>query len=221
MKKQTASGAWGILIASLPRAIAAFVVAVAGISIGVPLAVLFIGLPVLAATLIGCRELMVGERRLISAWEGGGLKFNDRLSETYNTQGAEQQGGWRGWLATMAAGYNYRGLVYGILQLPISIAAFTLAVVIPITAIALTLSPLADMVSSSLFSFDLFAGQWLLDHSILAGWSSFQRSMVVAGIGAVFLLLTPPILRSLGRLYAAWINWICGSTAITKSEPQF
>lgn len=225
MKKQRAWAAWGILLGSLPRGIAAFVVAVAGICIGLPLAVFFVGLPVLAATLIGCKELMTGERRLISAWESGDVVPNawqsgkDLPSMTTVTTG-KNSGVWRGWLAPLTIGYNYRGLVYGFLQLPIGIAAFTIAVVIPFTALGLTLSPLADYVSGQFFSFELFAGDWFMNHSLFfSDWSSFERAWLVAGIGAILFLLTPPLLRMLGRCYAAWINWIAGPINQTKSEP--
>lgn len=219
-KKQRAVAAWTILILSLPRGIAAFVIAVAGVSIGLSLAVFVVGLPVLAATLIGCGELLLIERRLVTAWRNGEAipsewQAREGMAGIAALPGAESLRSWRGWKSVLTNADGYRGLIFGFFQLPVSILAFTLAIVIPAVAFGLLLSPVAQFVSTKLFEFDLFAEEWTRNY-LFPNWTDFQHSLFVAGIGAILLLLTPWILRRLGRCYAAWIDFISGHT---KSEP--
>jgi signal transduction histidine kinase len=61
------------LLAGLPLAIAAFVVAVAGFSLGVSTLILWIGVPILAATLWGARGLATVERRAVERVTGRAL----------------------------------------------------------------------------------------------------------------------------------------------------
>ncbi len=60
----------GYLLAGLPLGIAAFAVAVAGFGLGVGTLVVWVGLPVLVATLRACRGLAVVERRATEAATG-------------------------------------------------------------------------------------------------------------------------------------------------------
>lgn len=66
------------------------------------------------------------------------------------------QGGLKSWVSSLGNVQRYRNLAYGIGQFPISILAFVLAIVIPATTLALLLSPVAEIVSSRIFSFNLF-----------------------------------------------------------------
>jgi hypothetical protein len=210
--------AWKILIGSLPRGIVAFAIAIAGLSAGLPLAVFFVGLPVLAGMLIVNGKLLSLEGRLLAKWESSknasfaeGITLSDIRSD-------DRLKGWKGWLSVLSNIQHYRGLGYGIAQFPISILAFVLAVVIPAVGFGLLLSPIAYLVSINLFSFDLFqkdvAVAWLFP-----GWSSFQRSWFSAGLGAILLLFLPYLLRLLCGLYARWIYWISGTQERTKSGP--
>ena len=206
-KKPSASKAWKMLLLSLPKGIAVFVTVVAGLSVSLPLSVFLIGLPLLAETLVLCGRMMASERVKAESWSKGeaSLQAADRASDPSQ----QTWKGWRALLAVLGKGRSYRGLLYGLLQLPIGIAAFTLAIVLPVTAWAVLLSPLAYQISIRMYDFNLFAADsvpwmWLPD------LSPFERSWVAAGVGAVLVLLMPAILRALGRLYAAAVRAIAG-----------
>ncbi|TJY39764.1 hypothetical protein E5161_17610 [Cohnella pontilimi] len=204
MKKQSAGRAWTMLILSLPKGMASLLTVVAGLSVSLPLSVFLIGLPLLAETLVLSTRMMDAERRYTDHWRNGST------DEPIVT--SEHTGQWKGWkalLAVLVQGRSYRSLLYGLLQLPIGIAAFVAAIVLPVTAWAVMLSPLAYQVSVRMYAYDLFADDYLMN-SLFADWSSYLRSWVYGGVGLVLVLLVPVILRAMGRLYAGWVKSISG-----------
>ncbi|MFC0331948.1 sensor domain-containing protein [Paenibacillus sepulcri] len=208
MKKQNAVKAWKMLVMALPKGIAAFVVAIVGLSVGLPLLVILIGLPLLSATLVLCRRFMKEEASYTKAW----LNKADHHSAPAVTEPVSGQKGWLALLSPFREGQSYRGIVYSILQLPIGIAAFTTAIVLPVTAFAVMLSPLAYEVSIRLFDFNLFPDAWMMDR-LNIDLSSAQRSWIAGGVGLIFVLLQPMILRNLGRWYASWVQNVAGPEA--------
>jgi len=208
-------GAWKLLMGSLPRGIVAFVVAVAGLSVGLPLAVFVIGLPLLAGMLIACERILGLERQLISAWESPDGNSRAERIQLSEIRSDPRLSGWREWLGVLGNVRHYRSLAYGIGQFPVSILAFVLALVIPLTALALLLSPAAELVSTRMFSFDLFEKDMFMNW-LFPEWSSFQRSWFNTGLGVILLLATPFLLRKLGGYYAAWIRWISGNPSHTQ-----
>ncbi|WP_019914819.1 sensor domain-containing protein [Paenibacillus sp. HW567] len=203
MKKQSSVKAWTLLVMSLPKGIAAFVIAVAGVCVSVPLIIVWVGLPLLAATLAACRRMMVQEEQVVEGWIQG-----DHGQPARTDGPVPQRGdGWRSVFTLLGQGQTYRGIIYSLAQLPIGIAGFTFAIVLPATAFGVLLSPLAYLVSDRLFSFELFSydNTWRF---LLSDMSSYERSWVAGGIGLVLVLLLPLILRKLGRLYAAWVRTV-------------
>ena len=68
MKKQSALHAWIIMLLSLPRGILAFIVAITGVCISLPLMIVWIGFPLLDMTLRICQWLLGEEKRQINQW---------------------------------------------------------------------------------------------------------------------------------------------------------
>lgn len=218
MKKQSAFEAWKMLILSLPKGIAAFVIAVVGISVSLPLSVFILGLPLLAAVLILCRRLLESEKRLVDAWVKG-----EKPVEAVGTP-AEDPGsassGWKGLLSVFGSGRAYRSLFYSISQLPVGIASFTIAVVLPVTAFGIMLSPLAYWVSDEFFQFDLFQTGWSVNELFpQLAVTSYRLSWIYGGVGALLVLLLPLVLRTLGRFYAVWIQGIAGPESQQAVQP--
>ncbi len=218
MKKQSAFEAWKMLILSLPKGIAAFVIAVAGISVSLPLSVFLIGLPLLAAVLILCRRMLESEKKLVDAWligekptEAGGAAAADPASAS---------SGWKGLLSVLGSARAYRSLFYSISQLPVGIASFTIAVVLPATAFGIMLSPLTYWVSDRFFQFDLFQTGWSVNGLFpQLTVTSYQLSWIYGGVGALLVLLLPVVLRTLGRFYAVWIQGIAGPEPRLAAQP--
>lgn len=203
MRRQGAWGAWKMLVMSLPKGIASFVAVVAGLAVSLPLSVFLVGLPLLAFTLVMCRRMMDGENRYVSAWMGSPPAAGVEEAGAASSGG----GGLRSMLAVLAQGRSYRGIVYALLQLPVGIAAFTTAIVLPVTFFAILLSPLAYEVSARFYSFELFTDPWVMD-KLLPNLLPSERSWVAGGAGALLVLLLPLMLRVLGRFYASWVQEI-------------
>lgn len=217
MKKMKVYQAWIILISSLPRGIGAFIITVAGLSVGLPLAIFVVGIPLLAGMIIGCERILNMDRKLLaemdhreaaSTPQPEGANFGDFAKD-------ERLRNWRGWASILGNKQSYWNLVYGLFQFPVSILAFVFAIIIPAVGIGLTLSPLAELVSTRYFSFDLFAKDWFMNW-LFPEWSSFQRSWFNAGLGSILLLSMPFLMRKLVGYYAAWIRWISGTGTINN-----
>ncbi|MFB9277912.1 sensor domain-containing protein [Cohnella cellulosilytica] len=207
--------AWKLLLSSLPRGVVAFVIAVAGLSVGLPLALFVIGLPILVGMLAACEKILGVDRRMVAAWESCGEYPSGSPRIGLPDSRAELvQGGLKSWISSLGNVQRYRNLAYGIGQFPVSILAFVLAIVIPATALALLLSPVAELISSRIFSFNLFE-QDLIMKWLFPDLSSFQRSWFNTGLGVLLLMATPFLFRKLGQCYAAWIRWISGALSHT------
>jgi hypothetical protein len=222
MRKPSALLAWKMLITALPKGIGAFIVIIAGLSASLPLSIVLIGIPLLGGTLALGRKILMNEATYVEGWLAG---------KEYPAAAAEQplpeaQQGWKHWLrSVLKDSRSYRAILFSILQLPVGIATFTLALVLPIVAFSVLLSPLAYEASMQWFEFNLFANTWGLDRLVDWPLTAAHRSWIAGGVGAILTLLLPLMLRGLGTLYAAWILTVAGpepsqqtSAAVPKSS---
>jgi len=213
--KRSARQAWALLFLSLPKGIAAFITAVTGLAVSLPLSVFLVGLPLLAETLVLCGHLLELEKWSVERWKRG--RTADAAAGSRPVKP-----GWEGWQALLARlfkGRSYRGILYGFLQLPVGITACTLAIVLPVTFWAVQLSPAAYWISVRYFSFDWYADGGLVVTRLLPSWSGTQLSWLYGAVGAVLSLLLPAILRGLGGLYAVWIEAAAGPAAPAATSP--
>jgi hypothetical protein len=220
MKKPSAWEAWKLLLLSLPKGIGAFLFAVIGLSVGIAASAVIIGLPLLAFVLIVCRRMMESEYGLTSAWMNGKQPADAPMADHGGP--AREQRGLRSLLAVLADRRSYRGIVYCLLQLPAGVVCFTLAIVVPSVALAVTLSPAARMIVNGQFEYELFADGWLFEFiGRTFGLTPYEQSWIVGGFGLLLVLLVPAAVRMLGRFYAAWISGLAGpeSEAATVHVP--
>ncbi|ETT76552.1 histidine kinase [Paenibacillus sp. FSL R7-277] len=207
-----------MLILSLPKGIIAFVIAVTGICASLPLIIVWVGLPLLALTLAWCRSMMSSEHKTVEAWSSGNSRRGTGLHAAADHAPAFRWEGLRALGHQLRERESYRGILYSLLQLPAGILGFTLALVLPAVAFSALMSPVAQRISSSVFSYDLN----MLDPEFfffLSGTTSDERSWILCGTGFVLLLILPLLLVGLGRLYAAWINAVSGTPVNSASTP--
>lgn len=74
--------AWKMLMLSLPKGIIAFVIAVTGLCVSLPLVIIWVGLPLLALTLTWCRTMMISEQKAAEAWSHGKGGPRSKLCQT-------------------------------------------------------------------------------------------------------------------------------------------
>ncbi len=107
----------GYLLAGLPLGIAAFVVAVAGFSLGVSTVIVWIGLPVLAATLWAARGLATVERRATERVTGRELPPHRYRVAVPGVGGTARS------LAMLRDPQAWRDLLHAVLAFPVRLAA--------------------------------------------------------------------------------------------------
>ncbi|HEX6762599.1 MAG TPA: sensor histidine kinase [Gaiellaceae bacterium] len=169
------------LLVDLPVGIAGFTFVVTGLSLGLGLLITLVGLPVLAATLLGCRGAAWLEReraRLL------GLSLPDPPPR-------DRTGSWlRRLVRPLGDGVAWRGAVYLVLMLPVGVAAFTITVTFWSLALGLLTLP---------------AWAWSLPHGAQLGpsyyWNQPWQLALASVAGAVLTLLAPWVVRGV-----AWAN---------------
>jgi len=163
------------LLLGLPLGILGFVVVVVGLSVGLGLSVILVGIPVLAATMVSVRALADLEGKLASVLLGAEMQARSPL-------GGEAEGvGWR-WLRTLLSDrHTWMSVTFLLLRLPLGILDFTVAV----SVLGLALGGLAHpiMVAAGL---DTQIGSWTID--------TFAESLVYLPFSLVILLAAPRIL---------------------------
>mgnify|MGYP001213536998 FL=1 len=210
MKRLSAWEAWKLLMLSLPKGIGGFLFAVAGLAVGIAASAIVIGIPLLAFVLIVCRRMLESERGLTAAWKNG-KKAAAGPTRVGEEGPVRERRGLGGLLAVFTDGRSYRGVAYGLLQLPAGAVFFTLALAAPLTVLALLLAPGIWLVVEAKFDYVLFADGWLfVVLTRMFGFTPFEQSWIVGGCGLLLALLVAAAIRMLGRFYAAWIEGVAG-----------
>ncbi|WP_156726466.1 sensor histidine kinase [Streptomyces apocyni] len=137
---------FGYLLLSLPISVITFTFAVTMVSLGAGLLVTFIGVPVLAAALAGCRGLAVLERT-----RARGLLRLDIAEPPPLRPKQNSPMGWMG--AVLKSGTSWRNVLYALLHLPWAVFGFSVAVTFWTTGWTLLTYPLWQWV------FPMYAGQ--------------------------------------------------------------
>lgn len=201
-QKSTTIGNIAFLLLSFPLGLLYFLLMVIGLAVGVSTLILWIGLPILFATLVLIRGVATIERRMAV----------NLLHVTFPAQHypheASQQGFFRHFGAVLRDPLTWTSTIYIFLKLPLGIISFTLAVVLPTVTIAITGLPLAYLIN-------LFVNVILLKNGIqFTGMiipyfievrgqfelEMFARSFIGVPIGLAFWFVTRSLLNGLALL---------------------
>ncbi|GGX31216.1 histidine kinase [Streptomyces malachitofuscus] len=195
----------GYVLLSLPISILLFTYAVTMVSLGAGLLVTFLGVPVLAAALAGCRGLGAVER----ARARGLLGLEVGEPEPLRTE----RNGLMAWVgAVLKSGASWRSLLYAVVQLPWAVLSFTVTVTLWSLGWALLTYPLWFWV------FPAYAGQ---DGIQLYGDETHRVYLdnpfeitVTAGVGLLFTLTTPWIVRALTMVDRLMVHGLLGPSRL-------
>ncbi|MCX4236062.1 sensor histidine kinase [Streptomyces ortus] len=193
------------LMLSLPLSILMFTFAVTMTSLGAGLLITFLGVPVLAAGLAGCRGLGSLER----ARARGLLGLDVAAPEPLRMR---KQGpmGWMG--ATLKSGASWRHLLYTVLHLPWAVFAFVVALTLWTTGWTLLTYPLWFWI------FPMYGGQGGLQlygdeaHRIYLD-NPFEIT-VTALVGLLLTLATPWIVRALTLVDRLLVGGLLGPSKL-------
>ncbi|WP_149552492.1 sensor histidine kinase [Streptomyces marokkonensis] len=195
----------GYVLLSLPISILLFTYAVTMVSLGAGLLVTFLGVPVLAAALAGCRGLGSVER----ARARGLLGLEVGEPEPLRTK----RHGLMGWVgAVLKSGASWRSLLYAVIQLPWAVLSFAVTVTLWTLGWSLLTYPLWFWV------FPAYAGQDGIQlygdeqHRIYLD-NAFEIS-VTAGVGLLFTLATPWIVRALTMVDRLMVHGLLGPSRL-------
>ncbi|MEV5876873.1 sensor domain-containing protein [Streptomyces sp. NPDC052101] len=197
---------FGYVLLSLPLSIVLFTWAVTMVSLGAGLLVTFIGVPVLAAALAGCRGFGALERARARSL----LRLDVAEPEPLRTRGP----GAPAWIgAVLKSGASWRNLLYALLQFPWAVFSFTVAVTLWTTGWTLLTYPLWFWV------FPAYAGQGGLQlygdehHSVYLD-NPFEIT-VTALVGLLFTLATPWIVRALTTVDGLLVRGLLGPSPLS------
>ncbi|MFG2678317.1 sensor histidine kinase [Streptomyces sp. NPDC048392] len=196
---------FGYVLVGLPVGVLLFTYAVTMLSLGAGLLVTFLGVPVLAAALAGCRGFGAMERARARALLG--LRVSDPEPLRLRKQGAM---GWMG--AVLRSGTSWRSLLYALLQFPWAVFSFVVAVNVWAIGWAMLTYPLWFWV------FPTYAGQDGLQlygdetHRIYLD-NPFEIT-VTALVGLLFTLATPWLVRALTTVDRVMVHGLLGPSRL-------
>ncbi len=196
----------GYVLLGLPIGVVLFTYAVTMVSVGAGLLVTFLGIPVLAAGLAGCRGFGALERARARGLLG--LEVGDPEPLRMRKRGVMA---WMG--AVLKSGTSWRTLLYALLYLPWSVFSFVVAVNFWAIGWSLMTYPLW------FWLFPMYGGQ---DGLQLYGDESHHIYLdnpfeitVTALVGLLFTLATPWIVRALTMVDRVLVHGLLGPTRLS------
>ncbi|MFJ9814075.1 sensor histidine kinase [Streptomyces sp. NPDC101151] len=197
---------FGYVLLSLPIAVVLFSWTVTMVALGAGLLVTFLGIPVLAAALAGCRGFGALERTRARAL----LRLEVADPEPLRSA----KPGVFGWMgAVLKSGTSWRHLLYALLQFPWAVFSFVVAVSFWTYGWALLTYPLW------FWLFPMYGGQGGLQlygdehHSVYLD-NPFEIT-VTALVGLLFTLATPWIVRALTTVDGLLVRGLLGPSRLS------
>ncbi|QFQ99724.1 sensor histidine kinase [Streptomyces phaeolivaceus] len=196
---------FGYVLLGLPIGIMLFTYAITMVSVGAGLLITFLGVPVLAAGLAGCRGFGALERARARALLGAEVSAPEPLRP--KGRGAMA---WMG--AVLRSGSSWRQLLYAVVQFPWSVFSFGVAITFWTYGWALLTYPLWFWV------FPVWAGQDGLQlygdetHSVYLD-NPFEVT-VTALVGLLFTMASPWIVRGLTTVDRVMVGALLGPSRL-------
>ena len=200
------------LFLSFPLGLIYFLIAVIGLSVGLGTLVIWIGLPILFATLFIIRGLAEVERRMVSSLLRIPMPY--RMSEPSEPR----LGFLRRFGRMLSDPYTWTSTIYMLLKLPLGILSFTLSVTLLVTSAALVFFPLGYLISL-LVNVILLKNGISSDGMMIPGFIEihgsfdlvmFARSFLGVPVGIVLWLFTRTVLNALARASGELANALLG-----------
>ncbi|GAA3496151.1 sensor histidine kinase [Streptomyces prasinosporus] len=195
----------GYVLLSLPISVLLFTYAITMVSLGAGLLVTFLGVPVLAAALAGCRGFGAVER----ARARGLLDLEVAEPEPLR----RERRGFMAWIgAVLKSGASWRSLLYAVLQLPWAVFSFTVTVIVWSIGWSLLTYPLWFWI------FPMYGGQGGIQlygdeqHRIYLD-NPFEIT-VTALVGLLFTVATPWIVRALTMVDRVMVHGLLGPSRL-------
>lgn len=196
-------GSLAFLFLSFPLGLLYFIIVVTGFSVGFGTLVIWVGLPLLFATLIAVRGMAEAERRIIS------YLLNIPMTTRLAKQSEQRPGFLRQFGNLLLDPYTWTSTIYMIIKLPLGIFSFVVVLVLPLLSITLSLMPLVYMIN--LFVNSILLTNGIAAHSMIIpgfietngyfDFVAFARSFFLVPVGVLTWLVSRSVLTGL-----AWVS---------------
>ncbi|WP_051325204.1 sensor domain-containing protein [Glycomyces tenuis] len=183
------------LLSSFPIALPAFVIAVTGFALGIGTAVIWVGVPVLAATLLAMRGLAAAGRAQLPAVTG------QEIATPRYKRAPAGASGMRRFLTAVTDGQSWLNLLWAVVNFPIAIVGFVLA----LSWWSVTVASLAYPVYGWIIRRAVGGEGDGLEHATRwLGWGDSYLAVSALTLvgGVVMALLLPLILRGAALMQA-------------------
>ncbi|NUR89483.1 MAG: sensor histidine kinase [Nonomuraea sp.] len=177
-------------LVGFPTAVIAFVLLIAGFAAGLGTAVVWIGVPILAGTLLMARGFADAERGWLSD-----VLARPPVRPRYKSAPAGA-GRFRRIVNPLTSGQSWLDLLHGIINFPISIVSFVLTVTFWALPVAGLTYPLYGLATSRI------PGNTELPELLGIGRGYSTNVIFYVGLGIVFLFVSPVVIRGAALLRA-------------------
>lgn len=195
------------LLLAFPLGTLYFVVIAVGLSVGLGLAIIIVGFPILVATLLGWLLFARIERGLAIHLLGSRIT-------PMSLPDPVRRSPWQRLLKTLGDPVTWKSLVYVLMEFPFGVFSFTIAVVLITISLTLVLYPVEYAVTTALYQ--QFPGQM---HGTM--WPGvtinghFDPSvaiwfLAVSGFGLLFALVSMALMNGMGWLWARFAELMLG-----------
>jgi Putative sensor len=200
------------LLLSFPLGLIYFLIVVLGLAVGLGTLIIWVGLPILFATLFIIRCMAEVERRMVNSLLH--LPVPYRLP----TPPEPRLGFLRRFGRMLSDPYTWTSTIYVLLKLPLGILSFVLTLTLSVASAALVLFPLGYLVSL-LVNVILLKNGIPSDGTLIPGFIEihgsfdlvmFTRSFIGVPVGIVLWLFTCALLNSLARASGELANALLG-----------
>lgn len=140
-QKSTTVGNLVFLLLSFPFGLLYFLMIVIGFAVGVSTVVIWIGIPILFATLVLVRGMAIMERGMVASLLRIPIPGQPHVHEQQRQTFIRRFGNY------LRDPLTWTSTIYMILKLPLGIISFTLALVLPIVSFSVALLPLVYLVN--------------------------------------------------------------------------
>jgi putative sensor protein len=199
--RPTVLGALGFLLLNLPIAVVAVSLIAVGATAGAGLAVVWVGIPIVAVTVLGSRALARLERRRVRTLLG------TEIASSYRPLPR------RGWLlAVLRDPATWRDLRYHLLLLPLGAVQFSVLVAVWsagawLAALPVTVAWLPADWRPEIWHLRVFAIDWWVE------------AIPWAVLGVLVLVAAVPVTRWLGATHARLANRLLGPAVEGRAVP--
>jgi signal transduction histidine kinase len=181
----------GYLLSMFFIALPAFIISVVGFAVGTATAVVWVGVPVMAATLFAMRGMAAAGRAQLP------FVLRRDVARPRYKQAREGSSALRRYLTALTDGQSWLNLLWAVAVFPVAIAGFVIAIVWWAVTVASLTYPLYNWIIEAAVGEEnndglSYATEWL-------GWgTSYLASSMLAVIGGVIMALTlAPVLRGM------------------------